>query len=225
MKEEKKKFNASNRSKETNCMGNVKNLISEGEDKEELRNERDDDWMRESELSWLEKYWLWKQQSASASTSTNYTNGVNEAHNSASSFSPQRTGSVIQRRTSIKRQRNHQSSSSRKPAAVGQITIPALVKEESLNKDQYGLRLTASHGLGIEWKVTNQLRVFVNSFYLIEGENGSKRIGPGQACGLIQVGDELMMVNEQKLKRIYQITHLTDLIHSLDHLAKVMPWL
>lgn len=87
-----------------------------------------------------------------------------------------------------KRRSQQDSNSKASSVEIGSITIPTLVKEESVNREEYGLKLTASHGLGIEWGVSTQpqLRVFVNSFYLVE-VGGERRAGPGQACGLILI--------------------------------------
>jgi C-terminal processing protease CtpA/Prc len=164
--------------------------------------------MRDSELTWLERYWinqkkvkLKKQDNSSVDLLTRL---------------QEKSGSQLR---------------IRKPVEMGVISIPALTKEESVDKDQYSVsfslpRLQSStssrslslSGLGIEWKITATCRVYVNGFSILEGY----RIGPAEACCLIQRNDELLAVNNVKISSFSDNIHrLTDLIKSIDNLAKV----
>jgi hypothetical protein len=162
--------------------------------------------MRDSELTWLERYWInqrkekfKKQESPSCDLMTRLRN------------------------------KSTQQLRRRKPVEMGLISIPALTKEESTEKDQYTVSFSLSRlqssssslslsGLGIEWKITTTCHVYVNGFYVLEGY----RIGPAEACCLIERNDELLAVNNVKISSFSDnILKLTDLIKSIDHLAKV----
>jgi hypothetical protein len=157
--------------------------------------DEDGSWIRESELSWLEKFWMRKEKLKNIDLQT--PSKINNDTVPARSF--------------------HSATRKRKSTLIklGEISIPSLVKEEAVIKDQFAIRLSSSQGLGIEWKITNSYRVYVNDFYMI-----NDRVGPGQACGLISVNDELIMINEKKLSNLSAI-QLTEFIHSIDILAKV----
>ncbi len=183
-----------------------------------LSDTEEEDCMKDSEMTWLERHWLRKDQEQRTSNSENPSTNSPSSSSTASNLSVRKRMALNHQ----KRIRQQDSKSKASSVEIGSITIPTLVKEESVNREEYGLKLTASHGLGIEWGVATQpqLRVFVNSFYLVE-VGGEWRAGPGQACGLIRVGDELKAVNQQRIQTIHQITRLTELVRSIDLLSQV----
>lgn len=151
----------------------------------------DSAWMVDSGLTWLEKHWMKQERRR------------RDPDSASSGLGFQTRG------------RTRPSTALLQPVQITEITIPILVKEESISRNQFAIKLHSQTGLGIEWRISNVFRVYVNDFYLINGI-----IGPGQACGLVSVNDELIMVNNQKISRMTAAT-LSEFIRSLDTLAKV----
>lgn len=102
-------------------------------------------------------------------------------------------------------------------AAIGNISLAGFVREESVARDTYRVSLFCSEGgMGLRLVMSDAGDVLVQGFNTLP--NGMN--GPAEDCGLIEVGDFLISVNDTDLQRL-SANATVNLLTGLDRHSEV----
>lgn len=165
-------------------------LYSSDEDKES--GEDDSFWLRDSNESWLEKWW-------------------NQAEICDNVKSRIKSKQMLNGRITMK-----ESNHARNQIDIIPITLSEFVLEESVAKDIYSVRLNAPRGLGLKLIVTINNKVIVQALNNLSDGKAS----PAQECGLISIGDQLIKANEIEIEHL-NLHGIAEVLKDLDIVSKV----
>lgn len=99
---------------------------------------------------------------------------------------------------------------------VSDISLAALVQEESCDRAHYEVELKSAVGLGIDWIITESGLVYVSGFHRIN----SFFVGTVEMSSIIHASDQLLSINDTLVQN-FDLLKIIDVVRSLDHLAKV----
>lgn len=108
------------------------------------------------------------------------------------------------------------SRSPRVKLSVSDISLEDYVASERFPKDIYYVSLNAPQGVGMNLFVSYEGLVLVQGLYKLRNGQSS----PAQNCGVINVGDQLVQLNDINIEAL-SFYETTDLLKDLDLFAKV----
>lgn len=123
--------------------------------------------------------------------------------------------SNVKTRIASRKQRNAKNGQHGK-VSISNISLEDYVASESTTKDTYFVSLNAPQGVGMNLFVSFEGLVLVQGLYKLRNGLSS----PAQNCGVINVGDQLVQLNDINIEAL-SFYETTDLLKDLDLLAKV----
>jgi hypothetical protein len=99
---------------------------------------------------------------------------------------------------------------------VSEISLSTLVAEESVDRSQYEIIVTATIGLGVDWFTTESGLVYVRGFRRIN----TLYCGAVETSGLVHITDQLLSINNVELKSL-DLLKIIDMVNCIDRFARV----